>query len=222
MTNGSAFTYGQLVWVQVTVAGVSGQGVPTGSVTITDSINGGPTNTIGTVNLDPQGNGYLVAGNVGTSTNSCLYDYLFAQSPMLSGGSHSLSATYSGDTTFQSPGTATPATVTVTPIATTPTLAAGATLITSGRHQPVRSIPDGYRSHGCILYTGSLRANRNRDLHRHNNVDRSWNGDRCSERHVCCGRQQCFPELDLRGVGLGVGYQYHDYRRQFDHGDLFG
>ncbi len=115
MTNGNTFTYGQLVWVQATVTGASGQGVPTGTVTITDWINGGPTNNIATLALDPQGNGYLVAGNVGTATNSCLYDYLFAQSPMLSGGSHSLSATYSGDATFASPGTATPATVTVSP-----------------------------------------------------------------------------------------------------------
>ena len=124
------FTYGQLVWVQVTVAGVSGYGVPTGSVTITDSINGGPTNTIATTTLDPQGNGYLVTGAI--TTTSCLLDYIFAQSPTLIGGSHSLSATYSGDATFQSPGTPTPATVTVTPLSVTPTLTSTAADITTG------------------------------------------------------------------------------------------
>jgi len=75
ITNGNTFTYGQLIWVQVTVAGVSGQGVPTGSVNIT--VDG---NSYATETLDPQGNGYLVAGNVGTASNSCLYDYTFAQS----------------------------------------------------------------------------------------------------------------------------------------------
>ncbi|MFZ1133122.1 MAG: Ig-like domain repeat protein [Terriglobales bacterium] len=126
MTNGNTFTYGQLIWVQVTVAGVSGQGVPTGSVNIT--VDG---NSYATETLDPQGNGYLVAGNVGTASNSCLYDYTFAQSPMLSGGTHTISASYSGDASFNATTAGTPASVTVTPIATTPTLAAGATLITS-------------------------------------------------------------------------------------------
>ncbi len=128
--NSGPFTYGQLIWVQVSVAGVSGYGVPTGSVTITDSINGGPTNNVTTVNLDSNGNGYLVSGAI--TTTSCLLDYIFAQVPTLIGGSHSLSATYSGDNTFQSGSAATPATLTVTPISTTPTLAAGGTLITSG------------------------------------------------------------------------------------------
>ncbi len=111
IANQNTFTFGQLVWVQVSVAGASGYGVPTGSVTITDSINGGPTNNVTTVTLDPNGNGYLVAGNVGTSSNSCLYDYLFAQAPMLIGGSHSLSANYSGDNSFQSGSAGTPAAV---------------------------------------------------------------------------------------------------------------
>jgi hypothetical protein len=132
ITNQSTFTYGQLVWVQVSVAGASGYGVPTGTVTITDSINGGPTNNVTTVKLDSNGNGYLVSGNVGNQTNSCLYDYLFAQAPMLIGGSHSLSANYSGDNSFQSGSAGTPATVTISPIATTPTVAAGASYIASG------------------------------------------------------------------------------------------
>ena len=139
ITNQSTFTYGQLVWAQVSVAGTSGYGVPTGSVTITDSINGGPTNNVTTVTLDSNGNGYLIAGNMGTASNSCLYDYLFAQAPMLVGGTHSLSATYSGDNSFQSGSAATPASVTITPISPgTPTLAVAGTspVITSGFATP--------------------------------------------------------------------------------------
>ncbi len=121
------FTYGQLIWAQISVAGVSGQGIPTGSVTITDSINGGPTNTVTTIPLDPNGNGYLVSGAI--STSSCLFDYIFAQVPTLIGGTHSISATYSGDSTFNAGSAGTPASIVVTPITTTPTLAATATFI---------------------------------------------------------------------------------------------
>ena len=124
ITNGNTFTYGQLVWVQVSVAGVSGQGVPTGSVSMT--IDG---NSYTSTPLDPQGNGYIVAGNVGTSTNSCLYDYTFAQAPMLQGGTHTIGASYSGDASFNASTVASGASVTVTPIATSPTLTAAATLI---------------------------------------------------------------------------------------------
>ena len=128
MTNGNSFTYGQLIWVQVSVAGVSGQGVPTGSVNIGLDSN----NSYATVTLDPNGNGYLVAGNVGTASNSCLYDYLFAQSPMVPGGAHTITASYSGDATFQASTAGTPASITVSPISTSPTLAAGGATIVSG------------------------------------------------------------------------------------------
>src|SRR6202044_819746 len=85
--------YGDLVWVPVSVAGVSGQGAPTGTVTIT--VDG---NTYATESLDPNGIGYLVAGNV--PTTSGLYDYTFPQSPTLPGGIHSIGASYSGDEPF--------------------------------------------------------------------------------------------------------------------------
>ena len=126
ITNQNTFNYGQLVWVQVQVAGNSGYGVgvPTGTVSIT--VDG---NAYSTVTLDPNGNGYLVAGAVPSS--SCIYDYIFAQGPTLSGGSHSIGASYSGDATFGAM-TATPANITITPLTITPTLAAGGTLITSG------------------------------------------------------------------------------------------
>ena len=124
LTNGSTFTYGQLVWVEVAVAGASGQGIPTGSVSIT--IDG---NSYTSEPLDPNGKGYIVAGNMGTSANSCLYGYAFSQAPMLQGGTHTIGATYSGDATFQTVTVASGASVTVSPIATVPTLTAAATLI---------------------------------------------------------------------------------------------
>ena len=98
--------------------------MPTGTVTIT--VDGA---TWGTVTLDPNGNGYLVAGAVPTS--SCLYDYIFSQGPLLTGGTHTIGASYSGDATF-SPATATPVVVTVAPLTVTPTLAAGQTFIAAG------------------------------------------------------------------------------------------
>jgi len=125
LTNTTSFTYGGLMWTTINVTGASGQGVPTGTVTI--SVNGNSNYT--TVRLDPQGNGYLAAGAVPSS--SCLYDYIFAQAPTLAGGTYNIGASYSGDGTFAA-GSATPVSVTVSPLSITPTLAAGGTLITAG------------------------------------------------------------------------------------------
>jgi hypothetical protein len=125
----TAFSYGQLVWTQFTVAGVSGQGIPTGTLAIT--VDGNPYTT---VTLDPNGFGYLSSGAVPTS--SCIYDYMFAQAPTLTGGLHNIGASYSGDSTFGS-GSATPVSVTVSPLSVTPTLTVGATNITSGFADPL-------------------------------------------------------------------------------------
>jgi hypothetical protein len=131
----SSFAYGANVWTTINVAGASG--VPTGTVTLTNTNpawNGGNGTgvaySLGTFPVDPQGNVYLVTGSVPSS--SCVYDYTFAQAPALPGGTNTISATYSGDTTFTAPGSPTTATVTVTPLTTTPTLAAGATVINAG------------------------------------------------------------------------------------------
>ena len=115
LTTTNSSTYGQLAWIEAKVAGNSGNGVPTGTVTIT--VDG---NSYATETLDPNGKGYLVAGAVPSS--SCIYDYIFAQSPTLSGGTHSIGASYSGDATFQAT-TATPVNITVEPLTPTVTLA---------------------------------------------------------------------------------------------------
>ncbi len=120
----SAFTYGQFIWTMVQVTGSSGQGVPTGSVNIT--LDG---NSYTTVTLDPQGIGYLAAGEIPSS--SCIYDYNFAQAPAVPGGSHTIGASYSGDGTFAA-STATAVPITAGPATVTLSLAAGGTLITAG------------------------------------------------------------------------------------------
>jgi hypothetical protein len=120
----SSYTYGQFAWIPAAVTATSGQGVPTGTVTF--SVDGTPW---GTVTLDPQGNGYLAAGTV--ATTSCLYDYLFAQGPTLTGGTHTIGASYSGDSTF-SPATATPVVITVNPIGETGTVTTSSLYITLG------------------------------------------------------------------------------------------
>ncbi|MGB8014143.1 MAG: Ig-like domain repeat protein [Terriglobales bacterium] len=129
ISNSNTFTYGDLVWIPVTVTSGSGQGVPTGTVTIT--VDG---NTYATETVDPQGIGYLAAGNV--PTTSCLYDYIFSQSPTLPGGTHTIGASYSGDSTF-SAATASPVAIMINKLTATPTLAAGATLISSGFAEPL-------------------------------------------------------------------------------------
>src|SRR5262249_45253363 len=56
-TPSTTFTYGSFVWTDVVVAGTSGQGVPTGTVAITD--NGNP---LLTRTLDPNGVGHFLSG----------------------------------------------------------------------------------------------------------------------------------------------------------------
>jgi hypothetical protein len=129
LTNTSSFTYGGAAYVIVNVAGASGSGVPTGNVTLT--IDG---TTWATVPLDPNGNAYLQAGNY-SSTSSCLYGYMYSLGAFLTGGGHSIGASYSGDSTF-TPLTATPVTVTVAPLSITPTLTVGAQNINAGDTVP--------------------------------------------------------------------------------------
>jgi hypothetical protein len=125
----NSYTYGQFAWIPAAVTATSGSGVPTGTVIFT--VDGTP---YATEKLDPQGNGYLAAGTL--ATTSCLYDYMFAQSPTLTGGIHVIGATYSGDGTF-SPATATPVTITVNKLTIGGTVSTGATLIVSGASVPL-------------------------------------------------------------------------------------
>jgi len=133
----SSFTYGQLNWTTINVAGNSGYGVPTGTVTLTNTnlaYNGGNgvgvAYNLGTTTLDPQGNVYLASGAV--ADTSCIYDYSNPIYQTLPGGTDTISVTYAGDNTFQATGSPTTSALTVAPISTTPTLAATATDITAG------------------------------------------------------------------------------------------
>ncbi len=128
----ATLTYGSSAYFTINVASNTGAGVPTGTLTLT--VDGA---TWGTIPLDPNGNGYLIAGNT-NNTSSCLYGYIFSQGALLTGGTHTIGASYSGDGTFTAT-TATPATVTVGQIAPTVALSAGAQNISSGFNVPLVS-----------------------------------------------------------------------------------
>jgi hypothetical protein len=130
ITQGSSFAYASDILLNINVAGVSGAGSATGTVTISD--NGTPIASNQT--LDPNGNAYLLSGTIGTS--SCVYEYSFANVTTLAVGTHNLTATYSGDPSL---GTTTvgPVTITVTKLTPTLALASGATQITSGFSTPL-------------------------------------------------------------------------------------
>lgn len=124
ITTGNSFPYSSDIMVEVSVAGQSGAGAPTGTVVL--NLDGNP---VGTLTLDPNGNAYALSGQIPNS--SCIYDYMFSNVTSFPGGGHTLTATYAGDQTYQA-GSATAVPITVTQVTPTLTLAAGATLITSG------------------------------------------------------------------------------------------
>jgi hypothetical protein len=123
-TPATTFVYGSYVWTDVGVAGNSGQGVPTGTVSITDG--GSPLKTTA---LNANGVGHFLSGAIPTS--SCISGYTFQDSPPLTAGTHVLGASYSGDSTFNA-ANATPATVTITPATINGALVSGASNIASG------------------------------------------------------------------------------------------
>ncbi len=120
----TTFTYGSYVWTDVTAAGASGQGVPTGTVAVSD--NGNP---LLTTILNANGEGHFLSGTVPSS--SCIFGYTFQDAPPLAVGTHVLTASYPGDANFAA-GTAAPVTVTITPATLTGALATSAANIAAG------------------------------------------------------------------------------------------
>ena len=110
-------------------------------------------NTYSTATLDPNGNGYLVAGSVPTS--SCIAGYIYAQSPTLPGGSHMIGACIPVIAP-SAPATATAVPITVNPLTPTVTLAAGGTLITSGFADTLTATLGGFT--GLTGYTSRSSA----------------------------------------------------------------
>ncbi len=128
-TPSTAFTYGSYVWIDISVSGTSGQGVPTGTVAITN--NGNP---LATTSLNPVGVGHILSGAIPTS--SCVFGYTLQDTAPLPAGTHLLGATYSGDSNF-GPMAATPVTITISSATITGALAAGATTISVGGSVPL-------------------------------------------------------------------------------------
>lgn len=121
----STFNFGDNIWIDATVRGLSGQGLPTGSVTILD--NGTP---IATQNLNNNGVAHLLSGPVASS--NCLFTLALQDVATFAGGAHNLTATYAGDGTFNPSSTTGPVAVTVNPVLVTATLTVAGTQITSG------------------------------------------------------------------------------------------
>ncbi len=101
------FPFGSLVFVRADVAGKSGHGVPTGSVTFTDTLGPipslnpqltPPVQVSGSPSLNSQGNTSIADGIVSFDT-----------------GNHSISASYSGDSSFSTSNSTTPVTFTIQP-----------------------------------------------------------------------------------------------------------
>ena len=120
----TTFTYGSYIWTDFTVAGASHQGVPTGTLAITD--NGNPLTT---ATLNAAGFAHLLSGAI--PSTSCVSGYTFQDAAPLTVGTHALGASYSGDGSFNA-ATATPVTVTVTAASVTGALTTSATAISSG------------------------------------------------------------------------------------------
>ena len=123
-TPATTFNYGDYVWTDLTVAGLSGQGVPTGTVAITD--NGNPLTT---TSLNAAGLGHTLSGAI--PNTSCVLGYTFQDTAPLVAGTHVLGASYSGDTSFNSASAST-VTVTINPATATGALTSSSPFISSG------------------------------------------------------------------------------------------
>jgi uncharacterized repeat protein (TIGR01451 family) len=123
-TTQTTFTYGSYIWTDFVVQGASGQGVATGTVAVTD--NGNPLTTAA---LNANGIGHMLSGAIPSS--SCVFGYTFQDVAPPIVGTHTLGATYSGDSNF-SPMTASPVVITITPATITGALAPASLFISSG------------------------------------------------------------------------------------------
>ena len=120
----TTFTYGSYVWTDFVVQGGSGQGVPTGTVAVTDGAN-----PLVTTTLNANGIGHMLSGAIPTSF--CIYLYTFQDTPPLTVGTHQLGASYSGDSSFNAM-TATPVAVTITAATISGSLTSGSSNIGAG------------------------------------------------------------------------------------------
>lgn len=102
----STLPFGSLVFVRADVAGVSGQGAPTGMVTFSDSCNGTPCSLPGPI-FNPVANPVSLNSQGNTSIGAGVINF--------DAGTHSISASYAGDASFNSSKSAAPITFTIQP-----------------------------------------------------------------------------------------------------------
>lgn len=91
--------YGNFLYLHVTVSGASGNGIATGMVTFQDGAT-----TLGSIALNSKGEGELVSGGYST----------YGAAICLPVGTHSITATYSGDNSFSTSSTNTPLSIVIT------------------------------------------------------------------------------------------------------------
>jgi subtilase family serine protease len=118
LTNGASYPFGTSIVVEAQAVGVnapagSNDGIATGTVTFTDVANAGP------VSSGPQ--------SMGTASTATWVPTAFSV------GSHSLSASYSGDASFNASSSTTPLTFTITKANPYPELSANAPAIAHGQ-----------------------------------------------------------------------------------------
>ena len=103
----SPFPFGSLVFVRADVAGLSGQGVATGTVTFTDSL--GPLPTMNPQSIPPVA--VINPVPLNSQGNAAIGDGIIS----FDAGNHSISATYNSDSSFNTSSAAQPVTFTVQP-----------------------------------------------------------------------------------------------------------
>jgi hypothetical protein len=103
----SPFPFGSLVFVRADVAGLSGQGIATGTVTFTDTF--GPLPTMNPQSIPPVA--VINPVPLNSQGNAAIGDGIIS----FDAGNHSISATYNSDSSFNTSSAAQPVTFTVQP-----------------------------------------------------------------------------------------------------------